>query len=44
MNCAFIFASHKDLACILKTFVRTSFGLCFKKNVNFYITRNKASR
>jgi len=44
MNCAFVFASHKGLACILKEFVHISFGLCFKNNVGFFIVHLKASK
>jgi len=44
MNCAFVFASHKGLACILKTFVHISFGLHFKNNVGFHILHFKASK
>jgi hypothetical protein len=44
MNCAFIFAFHKNRTCILKTFVHISFGLHFKNNVHFYIIHCKASK
>jgi hypothetical protein len=44
MNCASIFASHKDPTCILKTFVCISLGLCFQNNVGFHIVHCKASK
>jgi hypothetical protein len=37
MNYAYVFVSHKGLTCILKTFVRILFGLCFKNNVGFVL-------
>ncbi len=44
MNCAFVFASHKGPTCILKIFVRISFGLHFKTKVNFHLVNYKANK
>jgi hypothetical protein len=44
MNCACVFASHKGHACILKEFVCISFGLHFKKNIDFHIIHCETSR
>jgi hypothetical protein len=44
MDCASVFASHKGPACILKTFVHISFGLCFKNNMGFHIVHFKESK
>jgi hypothetical protein len=44
MNYAFVFASYKGLAYIVKTFVHISFGLCFKNNVGLHIVHCKTSK